>query len=151
MSVVGDTVLPPVGLASDPMLVALKIGATGSIPAGQSTTPSPPAQIGASTQLSVTTTADNPLGFDAKTLSVAPRDQVTVTYTNDSPIQHNWHVYNGADATAPSIAETPIKSGPGDVETVSFTAPSEPGSYWFQCDVHPTFMTGHLEVTSSTQ
>jgi plastocyanin len=27
---------------------------------------------------------------------------------------------------------------------VSFTVPSKPGRYYFQCDVHPSLMTGFL-------
>jgi plastocyanin len=29
---------------------------------------------------------------------------------------------------------------------VSFAVPSSPGRYFFQCDVHPTLMTGFLVV-----
>ena len=45
-----------------------------------------------------------------------------------------------------SIAATSVKSGPGDVETVQFSAPTQVGSYFYRCDVHPTIMTGNLVV-----
>jgi plastocyanin len=88
------------------------------------------------------------LTFDATTLAVAAGAKVTLAYANDSAIPHNWHLFEGADANAPSLAETPVKSGPQDVQTVQFSAPTQPGSYFFQCDVHP-FMNGHLVVESA--
>jgi plastocyanin len=69
---------------------------------------------------------------------------VTLTYTNGSAIPHDWHLFDGSNASAPSIASTRIKAGPDDVERVSFTVPSKPGRYYFQCDVHPALMTGFL-------
>jgi plastocyanin len=33
-----------------------------------------------------------------------------------------------------------------DVQRASFTVPSKPGRYYFQCDVHPTLMNGFLVV-----
>jgi outer membrane protein assembly factor BamB len=153
-AVAGDTVLLPVGLASTPQLIALKVGASGSAapasqPAAQAT---PPVALGsqpATTQLSVATSTDNPLAFDTATLQVAAGADVNVTYTNDSPIQHNWHAFNGSDANTPSLAQTPVKSGPQDVESVQFTAPTQAGNYYFQCDVHP-FMNGQLVVTTAS-
>jgi plastocyanin len=71
--------------------------------------------------------------------------QVTVTYTNNSSVPHNWHLFNGADTSAPSIAQTTIQAGP-DAQSVQFTAPPQAGQYYYQCDVHP-FMNGHLVVT----
>jgi plastocyanin len=103
-------------------------------------------KIASTAQLTVSTPASNPLSFDMTTLHAAGGAKVTVQYTNNSTLPHNWHLFNGPDANAPSIVETPEKSGPGDVETVQFTAPTQPGSYFYQCDVHPTVMTGHLVV-----
>ncbi len=80
------------------------------------------------------------------TLQATAGAQVTLQYTINSTLPHDWHLFDGPDANAPSIAQTPIKSGPGDVATVQFTAPPQPGRYFYQCDVHPTMMTGHLVV-----
>jgi outer membrane protein assembly factor BamB len=150
-TVTGDTLLVPVGLASTPQLIALKVGATGSAPAAQPVVQAtPPVALGSpsgTTQLSVATSQDNPLAFDTAELQAVAGAKVTVTYTNDSPIQHNWHVFNGSGASAPSLAQTPVKSGPQDAESVQFTAPTQAGKYYFQCDVHP-FMNGQLVVTS---
>ncbi len=149
ISVAGDTLLVPVGVASTPQLVALRIGA--SAPATAQPTPTSNPSGGAApapgaSQLTVGTPANNPLSFDTTTLTAKAGAQVTLQYTNESAIQHNWHLFDGPNASAASLAETPIKTGPGDVETVQFTAPTQPGSYYYQCDIHPTVMTGHLVV-----
>jgi plastocyanin len=86
------------------------------------------------------------LGFDPTTLTAAAGAEVTVQYTNDSTLPHNWHLFDGPDTTGASIAQTPVNTGPGNVSTVQFTAPTQPGSYYFQCDIHPTIMTGQLVV-----
>jgi plastocyanin len=147
LSVAGDTVLVPMGLGNAPGLIALRIGATGQPAAQPTAAANPPVAVApAGSQLTVSTSASNSLAFDPTTLTAAAGSQVTVQYTNDSTLPHNWHVFNGADATAPSIAQTPVKTGPGDVASVTFAAPSQPGSYFYVCDVHPTIMTGHLVV-----
>ena len=47
---------------------------------------------------------------------------------------------------AGTIAATQIITGPGTVDTTTFTAPTQAGSYFFWCDVHTTIMTGDLVV-----
>ncbi len=164
MSVAGDTLLVPVGLGDTPELVALRPGATSqpaapANPPAAAPTPGPVAPAPAPAppvaapapgplQLSISSPASPPLTFDTTTLTAAAGAQVTVTYTNDSNIAHNWHLFNGPDASSPSLASTPVKSGPGDVETMQFTAPTEAGSYFFWCDVHTTIMTGQFVVTA---
>ncbi len=98
------------------------------------------------TQLSISTPADAPISFDANMLQATAGDDVVVTYTNNSSIPHNWHLFAGGDATAPTLATTPLGSGPGDVETVEFTAP-DPGTYFYVCDIHPN-MSGQLVVAA---
>ena len=149
LSVAGDTLLVPVGLASPPQLVALRIGAPEQATPQPSATSNPPAGYAPASsagQLTLGTPADNPLSFDSTTLKATPGAQVTVQYTNNSTLPHNWHLFDGPDANSPSLAQTPIKSGPGDVESVQFIAPAQQGSYFYQCDVHPTMMTGRLVV-----
>ena len=77
----------------------------------------------------------------------APADtEITVEYLNDTPVPHNIHFFMGDSASAESLAQTDIVSGPGATESVTFTTPAEPGDYFFQCDVHPIDMTGSLVV-----
>jgi alcohol dehydrogenase (cytochrome c) len=149
MAAAGDRLFVPVGLGASPMLVALKLGATGSTSptATSSSTPATSSCTPSGTTLCISTpNQGNGLSFNTNQLTASAGARVTVTYTNDSAIPHNWHIFDGANASTPSIASTSIKAGPNDVESVSFAVPSTPGRYFFQCDVHPTLMTGFLVV-----
>jgi alcohol dehydrogenase (cytochrome c) len=147
----GDRLLVPIGLGATPMLVALKLGATGGSATATSTTTSTAAPSSACTPSATSLCISTPnqgtgLSFNTNQLSAAAGARVTLTYSNDSAIPHDWHLFNGADPSSPTIATTAIKAGPKDVESVSFAVPSTPGRYFFQCDVHPTLMTGFLVV-----
>jgi len=86
ISVAGDILLVPVGLASSPQLVALKIGAaaTGAQPIAQPsalpTATTAPVTQSSTAQLTVMTPAENSLAFDTDTLNASAGVQVTVTY-----------------------------------------------------------------------
>ena len=84
---------------------------------------------------------------DESLASFGPGTRVTLIYTNDTPLPHDWHLFDGSSASAPSIAQTAIITGPHATASVTFTTPSQPGKYYFQCDVHP-FMNGFLIVTT---
>lgn len=144
----GDRLLIPVGLGATPMLVSLKLGASGSASATVTATPAASSSCtpSATTLCIGTSNQGNGISFTTNQLTAAAGTHVTLTYTNASAVPHNWHLFDGANASSPSIATTGIKAGPNDVESVSFTVPSTPGRYFFQCDVHPTLMTGYLVV-----
>ena len=85
--------------------------------------------------------------FDTDTITVSAGSQVSLRFMNDdSGIPHNWAAYTDSDATEllPG-AITEICSGDCS-EEITFTAPTEPGTYYFRCDVHPTVMTGSFVV-----
>jgi len=151
MSAAGDTLLVPVGLGPRPMLMALTLGATGTLPTATpsartpTSSPSPSTSGNATLHITTPNQGDGIL-YDTNQLRAAAGARVTLTYTNDSAIAHDWHLFDGASAMAPSIVSTKIQAGPDDVEQVSFTVPSKPGRYYFQCDVHPSLMTGFLIV-----
>jgi cytochrome c oxidase subunit 2 len=105
--------------------------------------PAPPSGV----VLRIATTADAPLAFTESTLSAPAGTEITVEYLNDSPLQHDIAFFEGPDAGAPRIAQTEVGQGPGNLQTVTFTTPETPGSYFFHCDVHPVQMTGTFEVT----
>jgi outer membrane protein assembly factor BamB len=146
----GDRLLVPVGLGASPMLVALKLGATGSTSPTATSTRTPATSSSCTTSGSTlcisTPNQGNGITFNTNQLTASAGAHVTLTYTNDSAIPHNWHLFDGSSASSMSIASTSIKAGPNDAETVSFAVPSTPGRYFFQCDVHPTLMTGYLVV-----
>ncbi len=85
--------------------------------------------------------------FDTDRITVAAGNEVTLIFSNeDDGVPHNWAAYT--DSTATDLipgAITDICNGPCE-EQITFTAPSEPGEYFFRCDVHPTTMTGTLVV-----
>jgi plastocyanin len=150
MSAAGDTLLVPVGLGTRPMLLALALGATGTIPSASpsvtpTNAPSPSPSENTDLQISTPDQGDGIL-FDTSQLTAPAGARVSLTYTNESAIPHDWHLFDGANASAPSIASTKIQAGPNDAQDVSFTVPSKPGRYYFQCDVHPTLMNGFLIV-----
>ena len=129
MSAAGDTLLVPVGLGPQPMVLALVLGATGTIPttspsAGTPTSaPSPSPSGNTELQISPPNQGDGIL-FDTKQLTAAAGARVSLTYTNGSAIPHDWHLFDGPNASAPSIDSAKIQAGPNDVEHVSFTLPS---------------------------
>ncbi len=117
---------------------------TGTASTGGTSTSRTPSAGGGAVSLSISTPDD--IHFDKSTLSATAGNQVTLTYTNNSDIPHNFHLFDGGDATAKTLATTDVKAGPNDVETVTFSAPTKPGKYYYHCDVHPTQMTGFLVV-----
>ena len=138
----GGAQVTPLATATSAPRTAVALPSAAATGAGASTTPS--AAGGASATLQIATPDD--MHYDRDTLSVSAGAQVTLTYMNNSELPHDWHLFDGSDATAPTIAQTQIKSGPGATETVSFTAPTAPGRYFYHCDVHPDQMKGFLVV-----
>ncbi len=95
---------------------------------------------------SVTIVAKN-LAFDQTDITVKAGQEVTVTFDNqDNGIPHNIHfaMDSGYSQTIDN-AKTDVATGPAK-QTLTFTAPAQPGSYFFRCDVHPTQMKGTLTV-----
>ncbi|MGH2717294.1 MAG: cupredoxin domain-containing protein, partial [Actinomycetota bacterium] len=66
---------------------------------------------------------------------------------NDT-VPHNVHIFNGSDATAPTLFQGAL-ANPGESVTYNITG-IQPGSYYFHCDVHPTQMIGKVVVTAFT-
>jgi len=155
-AVAGDTIVWPAGVASGgekPQLIAFRLGATGQVgtaPSPSATASPTQAQGGAGEQGTpngnalVVKTPDGTV-FTPTSLQAKAGSKITVEYDNESSLPHNLHFFAGSDATAPSLAATKVATGP-DVQKVSFTAPTKPGTYFFQCDVHPEIMTGSLVV-----
>jgi len=84
------------------------------------------------------------MAFDLDTITVPAGAEVTINLDNqDVGIPHNVSFYTDSSA-ADAIFVGDLITGPDKV-TQTFTAPAEPGSYYFQCDVHP-FMNGAFVV-----
>jgi plastocyanin len=84
--------------------------------------------------------------FASTTLVSAPNIDVTFTLVNRGRAKHNLAFYNqkGGSELAPGAVGEIIDGG-GKTVDVKFKAPG-PGSYYFQCDVHPDQMVGTYEV-----
>jgi plastocyanin len=83
--------------------------------------------------------------FDMDTITVPAGANVTMVFDNrDEGVPHNVAVYTDSSA-AEEIFVGEIIDGPAEI-TYTFTAPEEPGTYFFRCDVHPQQMTGDFIV-----
>src|SRR5205807_5215773 len=112
LSVAGDTLLVPVGLASPPQVVALKIGASAQATPQPSAASNPPAGVAPASsggQLTVGTPASDPLSFDTTTLNAAAGTQVTLQYTNNATLPHEWQLFDSPDANSLSFANIYIQ------------------------------------------
>lgn len=137
-------------LAAAALLASAACGGGGtSAPAGQTSPGSgaasattAPASQAATGQTSLTLVASNML-FDTSELKAAP-GKVTITIDNqDAGIPHNLQVFKGTDNSGESLAKTEVAAGPAKH---SVTLELQKGSYFYQCDVHPTTMMGKLIV-----
>jgi mono/diheme cytochrome c family protein/plastocyanin len=141
----GTLVLKTVAPANPPTIT----GSTGPVCGQYPPPPAPTAAAGPSPTAAAASTelklVAKDLLFDTSTLTGVAGKELTITLDNqDTAIPHNVHFFNGADATAPSIGKTEINSGPL-TETLKI-GPLDPGTYYYQCDVHPTTMFGTLTV-----
>jgi plastocyanin len=89
-------------------------------------------------------TTDNK--FSRTTLNVPAGQEITLTQSNKGLNIHNWHVLSVKDAAGKDI--TTDLTQPGQNSKVTFTL-NAPGTYKFQCDVHPTEMLGDLIVKAT--
>src|SRR5579875_2359485 len=92
------------------------------------------------TSLTEITTDDK---FSKTNFNVPAGQAITITVTNQGQAIHNWHVLDVKDDDGKDIL-VPLTQ-PGQKNSITFTI-SKPGTYHFQCDVHPTEMTGTLTV-----
>ncbi len=86
--------------------------------------------------------------FSPSSASVPAGAEVTLTLTNSGTIEHNWVLLDAgfqaaapfeADDQANVVAETNVAAG--EVQSFTFTAPSEAGSFQIVCSI-----PGHLEA-----
>jgi len=81
--------------------------------------------------------------FDKTELKAAP-GAVEITLDNeDGGVPHNIQVFKGDDASGESVGMSQLTAGPAK-ETLTLNLAK--GDYFYQCDAHPTTMTGKLDV-----
>jgi plastocyanin len=118
--------------------------------------PSPASSPATGDSLHVAATGD--YGYQPETFEQVPTDaNITVTFTDDSPLQHSFTIssregfeiptgYNTTQLTQFLVSYPPLFSllvnGSGDVATGNFTSPATPGWYEIVCTVSGHFQLG---------
>jgi len=83
--------------------------------------------------------------YDPTEITAPAGADVTIVFDNDDPdLQHNFSLYETPESEDP-IFEGDIITG---VDTINyeFTAPEDPGTYHYHCDIHPDLMEGEFIV-----
>ena len=108
--------------------------------AGTATSTASPGAAGSGAGVSVTAEG---MRFDASQVQLPANTASTITFTNkDAGVTHNIAIYSDSSRTT-NLFGGQIVSGPA---TVTYSIPPlPPGTYYFQCDVHPT-MNGTVTV-----
>jgi plastocyanin len=118
--------------------------AASSAPSSSATTTaSAPAAGGASTSLSIAASPSGMLMFTTKTLT-AKAGKITITFTNTSPLGHNFTLQQGTNG--PVIASTPTFQGGAKTLTVDLKA----GTYTYYCSV-PGHRAAGMQGTLTVQ
>lgn len=94
--------------------------------------------------VNVDLTARN-IAFSLSSITVPAGAHVVVHFTNQDAVPHNLAVYTNSSAQQ-VIFRGQTVTGPNASITYEFNAPSQPGTYFFRCDVHPTQITGSFIV-----
>lgn len=81
--------------------------------------------------------------FDTKCLAAPAGKTFTVTFDNQEAVPHNFAIYTDSSATqllggAPSASDIVVGPSQKDYQV----DPLKKGTYYFQCDIHPTIMNG---------
>jgi plastocyanin len=132
-------------ISSRAIVAALAIGAVvmvgGGVAAAARGERKPEERVGAGAGVAVKVKAQN-VSFLETNIAMKADTDVQIAFTNgDKGIQHNIHIF-GADPSQ-SVFIGDLVTGVSTM-TYSFHAPG-PGTYNFQCDVHPT-MKGTVTV-----
>ncbi len=88
----------------------------------------------------LTITAEN-IAFDKTKLTIKAGVETTITMINKDTIAHNFHVVAGSVNEAITPPFTKDESPMSLIVTID-----APGTYTFNCDVHPAAMNGTIEV-----
>ncbi|MHB8577036.1 MAG: cupredoxin domain-containing protein [Dehalococcoidia bacterium] len=103
--------------------------------------PGSPAAGAAASGTTTEVTTDNK--YSLTKITIKAGQPATVTVDNKGAAIHNWDLTGAKDDAGKDI-KTALTDA-GKTSSVTFTI-SKPGTYKFQCDVHPTEMMGELVV-----
>jgi plastocyanin len=119
----------------------LQIAAPSPTPTGGAA-PAPDASCGQDGKVALDIAAVG-LAFTTQCLVADPGGPFTVTFDNPDAVAHNFDLLT--EAGGDQIG-TPTALEVGPVTQELKVAPLDPGTYYFQCDAHPTSMFGNLVV-----
>ncbi len=133
----GAALLPMIGTIFG---IALVAGGVAMVAIGPEKEPVEPlaltltAPVGAATK-----------GFQPTSLKFEANLGTNLTFDNQDPnVSHNVVIFKGKDATGETVFTGALTSG---VSSTPYSVPGLPaGDYFFHCEVHPTTMTGTINV-----
>ena len=85
-------------------------------------------------------------GFSTNVLNVEPGKPIELTFDNEDPgVGHNVQIFDGPDASSPSLFDGTPVTGP---DSIPYEIPPLPaGEYFFHCRLHPnTAMEGTIKA-----
>lgn len=128
------------------LMLALAAGACSSAPDDAGSEQERPQAPGSTLAAGEVRVVGRDLRFDVNTLSIPAGTPFAIVFDNrDEAVPHNLALYRSGPPAADRVAMSPIAPGPTTqrLEVGSLAA----GRYFYQCDVHPTTMTGTLVAT----
>jgi plastocyanin len=86
-------------------------------------------------------------GFEPTSLSFQKDTPTSLAFDNQDPsVQHNVVIFEGEDTSAAPVFEGELVTGP---QKFTYAVPGLPeGAYVFHCAVHPSTMTGTIDVAA---
>lgn len=106
------------------------------------TTEAPTTEAGTVEPITVDLAIDD-ISFDMTEIVVPAGAEITVNLQNNGANAHSFSVYESTDGTGPVYVGTMVMAG--ETGTFTFTAPSEPGTYYFIDDEDP-LMGSHMFI-----
>ncbi|HZD79089.1 MAG TPA: cupredoxin domain-containing protein [Actinomycetota bacterium] len=85
------------------------------------------------------------IAFDQTKLSAPAGKGFTIAFDNqDAGLQHNVQIFDNKDFSGDPVFDGELTTGP---EQIDYEVPAlDAGTYYFRCVVHPSQMTGELDV-----
>ncbi|MGH2633282.1 MAG: cupredoxin domain-containing protein [Tepidiformaceae bacterium] len=84
--------------------------------------------------------------FNTNEIDVPAGATIDISLDNEDTGFHNIGFYTAKDTKTAIGAAMDLFKGPNVTKTITITAPTTPGTYYFQCDVHPDTMNGTFVV-----
>jgi len=128
---------PPAARTTEPTSAPASVPTDAPAPTAEATdAPAQPSEV---------TLVASSVRFEQQSLAAAA-GEVTIAFDNrDQGLPHNVHVFRGNDASGDDIGSTEIETGA--VRQTLALGDLAAGSYFYQCDVHPSQMTGTLAIS----